>query len=236
MYAYYNSLRFVSPSTASLCLIFPSQVQITLSFPTTNLPQPSPSGTYGIQDEDFILDGHAMLHNFVSTLHGLHRHIFAEYKVSRFSNIDATCSGSFKVEGLPLHHELPETYDLAEADLLRTHQRFVEEYIKVMKAAIDDELLYEKSDNFVLTRDEDERFSVIKNWFERVYAALTQQIDIEGYQNTGIVLLRMEGSFHFAAHPDESFRNIRVLCVLEDINRYLPRLLADATIMKNVHS
>lgn len=73
------TLLFVSPSTASLCLIFPSQVQITLSFPTTNLPQPSPSGTYGIQDEDFILDGHAMLHNFVSTLHELHRHIFAEY-------------------------------------------------------------------------------------------------------------------------------------------------------------
>lgn len=105
-------------------------------------------------------------------------------KVSRFSNIDATCSGSFKVEGLPLHHELPETYDLAEADLLRTHQRFVEEYIKVMKAAIDDELLYEKSDNFVLTRDEDERFSVIKNWFERVYAALTQQVRFHDLRGT----------------------------------------------------
>lgn len=220
----------------SLCLIIPSQVQVTLTFPTTNQPLPSPSGTmFGLQSDDLVLEGHLLLQQFVSTLKSSHSEVFNDYKESRFDNRDATCSGSFEVGGLPPHGQMAITFDYSEEDLLRTHHTFVGKYIEVMKAVIDDELLYEKPDNFVKSREEGElNFKDIKNLFERVQAILAHQIIIEGYENTGIVLFRVEESFQFLFQA-ETFRNIRVLCVLEDINRYLPRLQSDVTIMKNAH-
>lgn len=224
---------------ASWCLIFSSlMVRFTSSFPTTNYPLPLPSGTaFGIQEDDLIAESHIMLKEYVGTLKERHNHVFDQYKQSRFTSNDASCSGSFTVNGLPPHHRLEETYDIEEDDLLMTHHHFVGQYIRMMKAAIDDELQYEKPDNFVVDRDpQTDSFLTVKNWLERVQSTLAQQIHLEGFGNTGIVLFSIQEDFHFAPHSDESFRNIRVLCVLEDLYEYLPRLLADTIIAMRAHS
>lgn len=66
---------------------------------------------------------------------------------------------------------------MQEDDLLMTHHHFVGQYIRIMKAAIDDETQYEKPDNFVTDRDpQTDSFITVKNWLERVQSTLAQQV------------------------------------------------------------